>query len=259
MTARLEFFSSFLLFPVISPALRLFRDHIIFIIAVNKAQTLTPYMKTMPKLSEEVFVAPNASVIGDVEIGPNSSVFYGSVLRGDVNKIRVGEKTNIQDNVVIHVAKHNVTGTELPTVIGSGVTVGHGATIHAATIEDSCVIGMGATVMDGAVVQKGSVVAAGALVTPGTVVKSGQVWSGRPAKYLRDLSSSEMTFISEAAEDYSILAAVHADENAKSFSEIELDNARRYDRQIRDPDFDLQQGIERDPVTREVNKYAEGT
>lgn len=226
---------------------------------MNKAQTVSPYGGAWPKIGQNVFVAPNASVIGNVEIGDKSSVFYGSVLRGDVNAIKIGEKTNIQDNAVIHVARHNVSGKELPTIIGNSVTIGHGATIHAAQIEDNCVVGMGAVVMDGAVVQKGSVVGAGSLVTPGTVVKSGQVWSGSPAKYLRDLTEGEAAFISEAAEDYSILAAVHADENAKTFAEIELDDARREDRKLNDPDYDRQIGVERDPITREIIAVSQST
>lgn len=184
--------------------------------------------------------------------------FY-SLIAGDVNSISIGEKTNIQDNVMIHVAKHNAAGKPLPTVIGSSVTIGHGATIHAATIDDCTVVGMGATVMDGAHVQKGSIVAAGSLVVPGTVIKAGQVWAGSPAKYLRDLAAGEAEFIEAAAEDYSALAAVHAEENCKSFAEVELDAARRVDRLTRDPDYDFQQGVERDLVTREIVSVAQST
>lgn len=181
------------------------------------------------------------------------------MVAGDVNKIVIGEKSNIQDNVMIHVAKHNPEGKPLPTIIGKYVTIGHGATIHAATIEDNTVIGMGATVMDGAKVEKQSIVAAGALVTPGTVVKTNQVWAGVPAKYLRDLLEGEAEFISQSAEGYSQLAAVHAAENAKTFDEIEADIARREDRLLRDPEHDAQHGLERDPVTREIVAVAQST
>jgi len=160
---------------------------------------------------------------------------------------------------MIHVAKHNAAGKPLPTIIGSSVTIGHGATIHAATIDNCAVIGMGAIVMDGAHVQERSIVAAGSLVVPGTVVKTGQVWAGSPAKHLRDLAQGEAEFIADAAEDYSALAAVHAEENAKSFAEVELDAARRADRLERDPDNDMQQGLERDPFTREVISVAQST
>jgi len=178
---------------------------------------------------------------------------------GDVNSISIGEKSNIQDNVMVHVAKHNAAGKALPTVIGSSVTIGHGATIHAATIDDCAVVGMGATVMDGAHVQKGAIVAAGSLVVPGTVVKAGQVWAGSPAKYLRDLAAGEAEFTEAAAQDYSSLAAVHAEENSKSFVEVEMDAARRADRLVRDLDYDMQQGVERDQVTREVISVAQST
>lgn len=182
-----------------------------------------------------------------------------SLPTGDVNSISIGPHSNIQDNVMIHVAKHNPEGKALPTVIGASVSIGHGATIHAATIEDSAFVGMGAVVMDGACVQKGSIVAAGALVVPGTVVKSGQVWGGSPAKYLRDMVAGEADFITAAAQDYSALAAVHVEENAKSFGDVELDAARRADRLERDPDYDQQQGVERHPTTREIITVAAST
>ena len=178
---------------------------------------------------------------------------------GDVNSISIGDRTNIQDNVMIHVAKHNAAGKPLPTIIGSDVTIGHGATIHAAKIDDCSVIGMGSTIMDGAHIQKGSVVGAGALVVPGTIVKTGQVWAGTPAKCLRDLAEGEASFIVQAADDYAALAAVHAEENAKSFAEVELDLARREDKLVRDPDYDFQQGVERDQKTREIIHVASST
>ena len=180
-------------------------------------------------------------------------------LTGDVNSISIGERTNIQDNVMIHVAKHNAAGKPLPTIIGDDVTIGHGATIHAATIDDCTVVGMGSTIMDGAHIQRGSVVAAGALVVPGTVVKTGQVWAGTPAKFLRELAQGETSFILQSAEDYAALAAVHAEENSKSFGEVELDLARREDRLLRDPDYDAQQGVERDQMTREIITVASST
>eukprot|EP00887_Chlorella_sp_A99_P007975 scaffold12.g7975.t1 len=211
---------------------------------LNKAKTVMELGAKKPVLGDAVFVAPSASVIGDVKLGPGSSVWYGAVVRGDVNSVTVGEKTNIQDNAIIHVAKHNAHGKLLPTIIGNS---------------DCCVVGMGATVMDGAVVEKGAIVGAGALVPPGTVIPSGQIWAGSPAKLMRELAEGELAFIAESADSYSQLAAVHAAENAKSFDEIELDAARRADRLERDPDLDDQQGVERDPVTREVVGVAAST
>lgn len=228
-------------------------------IAVNRSQTILPLGTKKPSLDTNVFVAPNASVIGDVKLGKGSSVWYGAILRGDVNTITVGEQTNIQDNAVVHVARYNVQKKPAPTRIGSNVTIGHAATIHACTLEDSVVVGMGATIMDGAVVKKGSIVAAGSIVTANTVINSNEVWAGAPAKLLRKLEQGEAEFIEMAAMDYAQLAAVHAEENAKSFVEVELDNARREDRAMRDPDYDAQQGVERDPETREIVRVAQST
>lgn len=219
---------------------------------MNKSQTVSKYKSFYPSIEDETFIAPNSTIVGDVEIGRGSSVWYGAVLRGDVNSITIGEKSNIQDNVTVHVAKHNANNEPRATEIGSHVTIGHGSTIHAASIHDGSVVGMGAVVMDGAIVEKESIVAAGSLVVPGTVVKSRQVWAGSPATFLRNVSEDEAAAILEAANDYSALGAVHAHENAKTFGEIEIDAAQRLDRQMRDPDYDTQQGVERDPKTNQV-------
>ena len=154
-----------------------------------------------PKISPKAFIAPGAAVIGDVEIGDDTGVWFGCVIRGDVHRIKIGARTNIQDGTVIHVTRGNG-----PTTIGSGITIGHCALIHAATLEDDCFIGMRATIMDGAVVESGAWVAAGALVTPGKIVKSGQIWAGSPAKYFRDLNSEEKAFIPISAENYAVNA-----------------------------------------------------
>ncbi len=151
----------------------------------------------MPTISPKAFIAPGAAVIGDVEIGAETGVWFGCVIRGDVNIIRIGERTNIQDGTVIHVTRH--TG---PTIIGSGITIGHSALLHACTLEDDCFIGMRATIMDGAVVESGAMVAAGALVTPGKRIPKGQLWAGNPARYFRDLTKEEQAFIPVSAENY---------------------------------------------------------
>ncbi len=140
----------------------------------------------MPVIADDAFVAPNATVIGDTEVASEASIWFNVVLRGDVNYIRVGERTNIQDGTVVHVASN-----AYPTLIGSDVLIGHMAMIHACTLEDGCFVGMSATVMDGAVVEKGAMVAAGALVAPGKRVGAGQLWAGTPAKYVRDLTPEE--------------------------------------------------------------------
>lgn len=155
----------------------------------------------MPKIADDAFIAPNAVIIGDVEIGSKSNVWFNCVIRGDVNIIRIGERTNIQDGTVIHVTRK--TG---PTKIGSGVTIGHMALLHACTLEDGSFIGMQSTVMDGAVVESGAMVAAGAIVTPNKRIPKGQIWAGNPAKYLRDLKPQEAEFIKISEDNYVRLA-----------------------------------------------------
>ncbi len=158
---------------------------------------ILPYHGIFPTIHPEAFIAPGAVVIGDVHIGKDSSVWFGVVIRGDVNSIRIGERTNIQDGSTVHVTR--VTG---PTVIGNGVTVGHNALIHAATLEDNSFLGMGATIIDHVVVEPGAFIAAGALVPPGKRVPSGQMWAGNPAKYFRDLRPEEVAFLPVSAQNY---------------------------------------------------------
>ena len=163
---------------------------------------ILPYKGILPKIADGVFIAQNAVVTGDVEIGAGSGIWYGCVLRGDVHQIRIGERTNIQDNTVVH-----VTGGKLGTYIGSDITIGHGAILHACTLEDGCFVGMGAVILDGAVVESGAMVAAGALVTPGKRVRKGELWSGSPAKLFRPLSEQDLAFFPVSARGYAELAA----------------------------------------------------
>lgn len=145
------------------------------------------YKNLKPQIDSSVFVAENAVVIGDVRIGMNSSIWYGCVLRGDVDYIGIGKNTNIQDGTVVHVS----SAEQGQTLIGDNVTVGHMALIHACTIGNDAFIGMKACIMDGAVVEPGAMVGAGALVTPGKVVKTGQLWAGVPARFIRDLTKED--------------------------------------------------------------------
>ena len=158
---------------------------------------LHAYQNITPKLADQVFCVDSAEIIGDVEIGARSSIWFQVVIRGDVNYIRIGERTNIQDGTVIHVT-HKVN----PTFIGDDVTIGHNVTLHGCRIGDRCLIGMGAVVMDGAVIENDSMVAAGALVTPGTQVLSGTLYAGSPAKYKRHLSEKEIAFLQQSAQNY---------------------------------------------------------
>lgn len=162
---------------------------------------ILPYKGIYPTIHPSAWIAPGAVVIGDVHIGAETNVWFGTVIRGDVNTIRIGARTNIQDNSTIHVTRE--TG---PTFIGSGITIGHKALIHAATLEDDCFFGMGASILDGAVVESGAFIAAGAVVTPNKRVPTGQMWAGNPAKYFRDLKPEEQAFIPKSAQNYVDLA-----------------------------------------------------
>ena len=163
-----------------------------------------------PVIDASVFVAPSAAVIGEVTIGANSSVWFGCVIRADVHFIRIGRMTNIQDGTIIHVS----AGTH-PTIIGDGVTVGHGCILHGCAIGDGAMIGIGATVLDGARVEAGAMIAAGALVTPNKIVPSGEAWAGSPAKKWRAVSDAERAFIGENAPHYAALAARYRDGEAR--------------------------------------------
>lgn len=150
-----------------------------------------------PQIGRETFVVESAQVIGDVEIGNHSSLWFNVVVRGDVNFIRIGNRTNIQDGTVVH-----VTHEQHPTWIGDDVTIGHNVTLHGCRIGNRCLIGMGAVVMDGAVIADEAMVAAGALVTPGTDIPSGTLYAGSPARFKRTLTSLEIAGLKKSADNY---------------------------------------------------------
>ncbi len=156
-----------------------------------------PYQEIEPRLGERVFIAPTAWVVGDVVLGDDASVWFGSVLRGDVNHIRIGARTNIQDGTIVHVSHETH-----PTVLGDGVVVGHQAVLHGCTVEDGALVGIGARVLDGAVVQTGAQVAAGAVVTPGHTIPSGWLAVGIPARPRRELSDGERDNIAAIRDRY---------------------------------------------------------
>jgi carbonic anhydrase/acetyltransferase-like protein (isoleucine patch superfamily) len=137
-----------------------------------------------PVIGKECFLAETATLIGDVVVGNNCSIWYNAVLRGDVHYIKIGDNTNVQDNVVIH-----ATYQKSPTNIGNNVTIAHGAIVHGCTLNDNVMIGMNAVILDDAVVESNSIVAAGSVVTKGTVVESGSVYAGIPAKKVKDISA----------------------------------------------------------------------
>jgi len=158
---------------------------------------ILPYRGKFPEIDESVFIADGAVVIGDVVIGKESNIWFNAVIRGDVNYIRIGERTNIQDGCILH-----VTGEKYPLIVGNDVTVGHGAILHGAIIHDKCLIGMGAVVLDGAEVKPYSLVAAGSLVRQGFVVPEGTLVAGVPAKVVRDLTDEERKMIEVSALHY---------------------------------------------------------
>jgi len=150
----------------------------------------------LPEIHESVYISENVSIIGDVEIGENSSVWFGAVIRGDVCNVKIGNNSNIQDNAVIHV------NYNMPSIIGDFVTVGHSAIIHGATIGDFVIVGMGAIVLDGAKVGKNVIIAAGSLVPPRMEIPDGVMVMGVPAKIIRTLRDEEIEHIKKNALDY---------------------------------------------------------
>lgn len=147
---------------------------------------ILPYKHSYPRLGEEVFIAPGAWVIGDVVIGDRSSIWFNTVVRGDVHHIRIGSETNVQDNCVLH-----VTEGKFPLEIGNRITIGHRAIVHGCIIGDECLIGMGAIILDGARIGAGSVVAAGSLVAPGTEIPPGSLVMGIPATLKKAIGPDE--------------------------------------------------------------------
>jgi len=162
---------------------------------------LDTFLRRQPVLGRDVYLASSAVVLGDVTLGDHSSVWYGAVLRGDINRIVVGHHSNVQDNAVLHLAD------EFPCLVGNWVTIGHSAVVHACTVEDECLIGIGATVLDGAIIGAQSLVGAGAVVTPGTVVPPGSMVLGAPAKVKRALTSEERAGLRHWAEKYVVNGA----------------------------------------------------
>lgn len=164
---------------------------------------IVAYAGTSPTIAGSAWVAPNATLVGGVTLGERASVFYGAVLRADVDTIHIGDDSNLQDNVTVH------CDAAVPTSVGARVSVGHGATLHGCTVEDDCLIGMGATVLNGAVIGTGSLVAAGAVVLEGTIVPPGSLVAGVPAKVRRELSDDERGSIRSNATHYLDISAGH--------------------------------------------------
>ncbi len=165
---------------------------------------ILPYQGMEPIIDPDAWIAPGATVIGDVTIGPESSVWFGTVIRGDVHRIRIGARTSIQDLSMVHVThyKRPDKSDGSPTVIGDDVTVGHRVMLHGCTIENACLIGMSATILDDAVIGRESIVGAGALVTKGKVFPPRSLILGSPAKVVRTLTDEEVAELYASAERY---------------------------------------------------------
>lgn len=172
---------------------------------VSPDARIIPFRGVRPILGDGVFVAPGAMLIGDVMIGEKSSIWYQTVVRGDVHVIRIGRETNLQDSCVIH-----VTADTFSVTIGDSVTVGHGAIVHGAVIEDGCLIGMGATILDGARIGEGSLIAAGSVVAPGARIPPHVLAMGSPARVRRPLQPEERERVRAASELYVGYARAHA-------------------------------------------------
>lgn len=178
-----------------------------------------PFLGVEPRIGSDCFIAESADLIGDVEVGDTSSVWYRAVLRGDVNWIRVGEASNIQDGAVIH-----VTNRQHPTRIGRHVTVGHSAVVHGCTVKDRVLVGIGATVLDGAVIESDSMIGAGALVPPGAQIPPRSLVLGVPGKVVRELCDEEIVGIKESAIRYVHYAAIYS-------GKLDIDENPFYDRE----------------------------
>lgn len=163
-----------------------------------------------PRIHESVFIAPGCRIIGDVEIGAEASIWYNCVIRGDVNVVRIGARTNIQDGTVIHCDSPDERRPEgFPTIIGEDVLVGHMAMIHGCTLDDRAFVGLGAIVMNGTVIESDGMLAAGAMLTPGKRIGEKQLWGGRPAAYMRDLTDAAIADMQRGVNHYVVNGQAH--------------------------------------------------
>ncbi|MDX5348887.1 MAG: gamma carbonic anhydrase family protein [Hymenobacteraceae bacterium] len=158
---------------------------------------ILPVENKHPQFGENCFIADNATVVGDVVMGDDCTVWFNAVVRGDVNSIRIGNKTNIQDGVVIH-----CTYQKAATTIGNNVSLGHNAIVHGCTVKDNVLIGMGAIVMDNAVVEENCIVAAGAIVLENTICEAGYLYAGIPAKKIKPVSEAQIAGMAKTADNY---------------------------------------------------------
>ncbi len=172
--------------------------------------TLRPFGGYHPAVDATAFVAPGAQLIGQVTIGAGASIWYNCVLRGDVNRIVIGARTNIQDGTVIHVDSPRPGSDGLPTIIGDDVLVGHMVMLHGSMLHDRAFVGLGSIVTDGCTIESDGMLAAGSMLTPGKIIRAGELWMGRPAKKVRDLSAEDVASNRMGAAHYVALSKLHA-------------------------------------------------
>lgn len=176
---------------------------------------IRPFQGIHPQIDDSAFIAETAVIVGDVTIGPQSSIWYNVVARGDVNFIRIGARTNVQDLSMLHVThKKHADDPGAPLVIGDDVTIGHSVTLHGCTVGNGSFIGMQAIVMDKAVVGEGALIGARSLVTEGTVIPPHTLWVGAPAKYKRDLTPDEIAWLAKSPQNYVRYAQQYIDDQA---------------------------------------------
>jgi carbonic anhydrase/acetyltransferase-like protein (isoleucine patch superfamily) len=172
--------------------------------------TLVPINGKAPRIHSSAFIAPGCRIIGDVEIGPDASVWYNCVIRADVNRVVIGARTNIQDGSVVHCDSPKPRRPEgFPTIIGDDVLIGHLAMVHGCTLEDRAFVGLGSIVMDGCRIASDGMLAAGAMLTQGKVIESRQLWAGRPAKYMRELTDEALADMQAGVRGYVVNGKLH--------------------------------------------------
>jgi len=172
--------------------------------------SLIPINGKAPRIHSSAFIAPGCRIIGDVEIGPDASIWYNCVIRADVNRIVIGARTNIQDGSVVHCDSPKPKRPHgFPTIIGEDVLIGHLAMVHGCTLDDRAFVGLGSIVMDGCMIQSDGMLAAGAMLTPGKIIESRQLWGGRPAKYMRDLTDEALADMQAGVQGYVKNGKIH--------------------------------------------------
>lgn len=173
--------------------------------------TIASFNGKSPRIHSSAFIAPGCRIIGDVEIGPDASIWYNCVIRGDASRVVIGARTNIQDGSVVHCDSPKPKRPEgFPTIIGEDVLVGHMAMIHGTILEDRAFVGLGSIVMDGCRIEQDGMLGAGAMLTPGKVIASRQLWMGRPAAYVRDLTDAALADMQAGVRGYVLNARMHA-------------------------------------------------